>query len=65
MHHLARLPNPMDALEGKLMWKGLRRQRLKKAQRRAAPLSWETIQVIVGQLSAIEAADGPMHATTR
>lgn len=62
VHHLARLPNPMDALEGKLMWKGLRRQRLKKAQRQAAPLGWETIQVIVGRLSETDPADARDHA---
>lgn len=62
VHHLARLPNPMDSLEGKLMWKGLRRQRLKKAQRQAAPLTWQTIQAIVGRLSAIDAADSRDHA---
>lgn len=62
VHHLARLPNPMDSLEGRLMWKGLRRQRLKKAQRQAAPLTWETIQPVVRRLSPTDPADLRDHA---
>lgn len=57
VHDLARLPNPMESLEGQLMWKALRRSRLTKKQRQAAPLTWETIQKIVGRMSEFDAAD--------
>ena len=62
VHSLARLPNPMDTLEGQLMWKALRRQRLPKRQRQAAPMTWETIEAMTSRLSAIDAADVRDHA---
>ena len=62
VHSLARLPNPLDTLEGQLMWKALRRQRLPKRQRQAAPMTWETIEAMTSRLSAIDAADVRDHA---
>jgi integrase len=62
VHDLARLPNPMDSFEGQLMWKALRRERLVKKQRQAAPLTWETIGQITDRLSGIDAADVRDHA---
>lgn len=62
VHTLARLPNPMDSLEGQLMWKGLRRERLVKKQRQAAAITWETIQAITAQLPVDDAAAVRDHA---
>ena len=51
VHRLAQIPNPMDSLEGQLMWRGLRRgAKLKKAQRQVKGLSWVDVETIVEPL---------------
>jgi integrase len=50
VHRLAELPNPMDTLDGQLMWRGLRRTQLTRAQKQAAPLSWADIDIVVAAM---------------
>lgn len=50
VHRLAELPNPMDTLDGQLMWRGLRRTQLTRAQKQAAPLSWADIDTVVAAM---------------
>lgn len=49
-HRLASLPWPLDTLEGRLMWRGLRRTRLKARQRQAQGLTLELLATIVAPL---------------
>jgi integrase len=50
VHRLAELPNPIDTLEGGLMWRGIKRNHLVRAQRQAQGLSWADLETIVGAM---------------
>ncbi len=49
-HRLALLPSPMDSMEARLMWRGLRREHLTARQRQAKGLTMDDIETIVGSL---------------
>ena len=49
-HRLAHLPWPLETLEGRLMWRGLRRTRLKARQRQAQGLTLELLGTIMAPL---------------
>ena len=50
VHRLALLPSPMDSMEARLMWRGLRREHLTARQRQAKGLTMDDIEVIIGKL---------------
>jgi integrase len=50
VHRLAGIADPMDTLEGGLMWRGIRRNHLMRAQRQAQGLTWEDIDTIAGAM---------------
>ena len=47
VHRLALLPSPMDSMEARLMWRGLRREHLTARQRQAKGLTLDDIEAIV------------------
>lgn len=50
VHRLAELPTPMDTMEAKLMWRGLKREYLTSRQRQAKGLTLEAIETILETL---------------
>lgn len=50
VHRLAQLPSPMDSMEARLMWRGLRREHLTARQRQAKGLTMDDIEKIVESL---------------
>lgn len=50
VHRLAGLPSPMDSMEARLMWRGLRREHLVARQRQARGLTLDDIHVILDTL---------------
>lgn len=50
VHRLAQLPSPMDSMEARLMWRGLRREHLTARQRQAKGLTLADIESIVRTL---------------
>lgn len=50
VHSLAQLTSPMDSMEARLMWRGLRREHLTQRQRQAKGLTLDDIDNIVGTL---------------
>lgn len=50
VHRLAELPSPMDSMEARLMWRGLRREHLSARQRQAKGLTLDAIETIVASL---------------
>lgn len=50
VHRLAHLPSPMDSMEARLMWRGLRREHLTARQRQAKGLTMDDIETIIGTL---------------
>lgn len=52
VHRLAAIPNPMDTLDGQLMWRGLRRTKLVRSQRQAQGLNWADLDTIVAAMPA-------------
>jgi site-specific recombinase XerD len=50
IHRLALLPSPMDSMEARLMWRGLKREHLTARQRQAKGLTMEAIDTIIGTL---------------
>ncbi len=50
VHRLAELPSPMDSMEAKLMWRGLRREHLTARQRQAKGLTMDSIEAIISSL---------------
>lgn len=50
VHRLAGLPSPMDSMEARLMWRGLRREHLTQRQRQARGLTLTDIDQIVATL---------------
>jgi integrase len=64
-HRLAQQPWPLDTLEGKTMWRGLRRERLIARQRQAQGLTLSDVEKIVGAMGNTDARDlrdaAPLH----
>ncbi len=50
VHRLAGLPSPMDSMEARLMWRGLRREYLSTRQRQAKGLTEADIDAMIAQL---------------
>ncbi len=50
VHRLAELPSPMDSMEARLMWRGLRREHLSARQRQARGLTMDDIDRILAVL---------------
>lgn len=50
VHRLAELPSPMDSMEARLMWRGLRREHLSARQRQAKGLTMDDVDAIVAAL---------------
>ncbi|WP_428313035.1 site-specific integrase [Hydrocarboniphaga sp.] len=50
VHRLALLPSPMDSIEARLMWRGLKREHLTARQRQATGLTMDAIETIIGTL---------------
>lgn len=51
VHRLANLPSPMDSMEARLMWRGLKREHLTLRQRQAQGLTLEDIERVLAPLS--------------
>lgn len=51
VHRLIGLPSPMDSMEFKLMWRGMRREHLRARQRQAKGLTMADLAVIVATLN--------------
>jgi integrase len=56
-HRLAEQPWPLDSLEGKTMWRGLRRERLIARQRQAQGLTLSDVEKIAGAIGSTEPRD--------
>lgn len=50
-HRLVELPSPMDTMEARLMWRGLRREHLTARQRQAKGLTLADVEVILESMS--------------
>lgn len=50
VHRLAELPSPMDSMEARLMWRGLKREYLSARQRQAKGLTLDAIETILATL---------------
>ncbi|MGQ0619657.1 MAG: tyrosine-type recombinase/integrase [Panacagrimonas sp.] len=50
VHRLAQLPSPMDSMEARLMWRGLRREHLSLRQRQAKGLTLADVEIILESL---------------
>ncbi len=57
VHRLAGLPSPMDAVDAKLMWRGLRREHLSARQRQAKGLTLADVEAIVATLDLTQPRD--------
>lgn len=57
VHRLVGLPSPMDSMEFKLMWRGLRREHLTARQRQAKGLTMADLQTILATLNPDEPRD--------
>ncbi len=57
VHRLVGLPSPMDSMEFKLMWRGLRREHLTARQRQAKGLTMADLQTILATLNPEEPRD--------
>ncbi|MGQ0530745.1 MAG: site-specific integrase [Panacagrimonas sp.] len=57
VHRLVGLPSPMDSMEFKLMWRGLRREYLTARQRQAKGLTMADLQTILATLNPDEPRD--------
>jgi integrase len=51
VHRLVQLPSPMDAIEARLMWRGLRREHLVQRQRQAQGLTLDDVERLISPLS--------------
>jgi len=56
-HRLAQLPWPLDTLEGRLMWRALRRTHLSARQRQAQGLTVDALERLLGSLNSSEPRD--------
>lgn len=50
VHRLAELPSPLDSMEARLMWRGLRREHLTQRQRQAKGLTLADVEAVVATL---------------
>lgn len=57
VHRLTGLPSPMDAVDAKLMWRGLRREHLSARQRQAKGLTLADVEAIVATLDLTQPRD--------
>lgn len=57
VHRLVGLPSPMDSMEFKLMWRGLRREHLSARQRQAKGLTMADLEVILATLDPEQPRD--------
>ncbi|HBG31496.1 MAG TPA: hypothetical protein DDW98_12850 [Gammaproteobacteria bacterium] len=57
VHRLAGLPSPMDSMDAKLMWRGLRREHLSARQRQAQGLTLADIDAILATLDSSNPRD--------
>lgn len=57
VHRLAGLPSPMDSMDAKLMWRGLRREHLSARQRQAKGLTLADVEAIVATLDLTKPRD--------
>ncbi len=52
VHRLAQLPFPLDSMEGRLMWRGIKREHLTLRQRQAQGLTLDDIEKVLATLDA-------------
>ncbi|WP_420466016.1 tyrosine-type recombinase/integrase [Panacagrimonas sp.] len=57
IHRLVGLPSPMDSMEARLMWRGLRREHLTQRQRQAKGLTLRDVETILASLNLTEPRD--------
>lgn len=57
IHRLVGLPSPMDSMEARLMWRGLRREHLTQRQRQAKGLTLRDVETILASLNLSEPRD--------
>lgn len=57
VHRLAGLPSPMDSMDAKLMWRGLRREHLSARQRQAKGLTLDDVEAILASLDLTKPRD--------
>lgn len=57
VHRLAEFPSPMDSMEARLMWRGLKREHLTLRQRQAQGLTLADIEAILEALASDEPKD--------
>lgn len=57
VHRLVGLPSPMDSMEFRLMWRGMRREHLTARQRQAKGLTMADLQTILATLNPDEPRD--------
>lgn len=57
VHRLVGLPSPMESMEFKLMWRGLRREHLTARQRQAKGLTMADLETVLGTLNPEEPRD--------
>lgn len=57
VHRLAGLPSPMDSMDAKLMWRGLRREHLTARQRQAKGLTLDDVEAILETLDPAKPRD--------
>lgn len=57
VHRLTGLPSPMDSMDAKLMWRGLRREHLSARQRQAQGLTLADVDAILATLDSSKPRD--------
>jgi integrase len=57
VHRLVGLPSPMESMEAKLMWRGLRREYLTARQRQAKGLTYDDVESMLAQLDLTKVRD--------
>ena len=57
VHRLVGIPSPMDSMEFKLMWRGLRREHLAARQRQAKGLTMADLEIILATLDPDQPRD--------
>ena len=57
VHRFAELPSPMDSMEARLMWRGLRREHLSSRQRQAKGLTLDIIDQVIAAMDLSQPRD--------